>query len=57
MIITFDLLFFGALEIFRQDAPFHTTHSQFGHTTKEQDHKNTPGLATFKTVINPTGSH
>jgi len=42
MIITFDPLiptFFGALESSHQGAPFHTIHSQFGHTTKEQDHK------------------
>jgi hypothetical protein len=30
--------FFGALESSRQGAPFHTTHSQFDHTTRDRDH-------------------
>jgi hypothetical protein len=40
--------FFGALESSRRGVPCHTTHSQFGHTTKERDHKNPHGLTTFK---------
>jgi len=40
--------FFGALESSRQGTPFETTHSQFGHTTKERDYKNPHGLTTPK---------
>jgi hypothetical protein len=56
MIITFDQLNELQHSLVRWKAlakatPSNTTHSQFGHTTREQDHKNPHGLTTPKKNI------